>query len=82
MRVRVLYFSTLKAATGGVGEEVIDAAEGTTLELLLVRLTQRHPMLADFRASMMLTRNREWSEAGAVLEDGDEIGLMPPVSGG
>jgi len=81
MRVTVLYFSTLKKATG-LHREELQLAPGSSLSDLLTAVTHLHPDVAAHLPSLLLSRNQEWSPREAVLQEGDEVALMPPVSGG
>src|SRR3989442_15878136 len=49
---------------------------------LLVELVVKHPRLKGYEETMILAVNHEFAEPSARLRDGDEIALMPPVSGG
>jgi molybdopterin synthase sulfur carrier subunit len=40
-----------------------------------------YPGLANLK-SLFIALNNEYAEDGAMLKDGDEIALIPPVSGG
>lgn len=42
----------------------------------------KHPRLAAHRETMLLAVNHEFADPSAALHDGDEVALMPPVSGG
>jgi molybdopterin synthase catalytic subunit len=81
MRVRVLFFGGLKDITGHA-EEALDLPVGTTLEDVFRRYSERHETLKERRSSTLFARNREFARGDAVLEDGDEIAFLPPVSGG
>lgn len=48
-----------------------------TLEALLA-----DPALADLPADGLFAVNRTFADRSAVLADGDEVALFPPVSGG
>ena len=82
MRVRLRYFSAVRRAAGEVSEETIELPEGAALADAVEAARQRHPALTPLLPSLLVTRNREWSARTALLADGDEVGLMPPVSGG
>ncbi|MEK6986901.1 MAG: MoaD/ThiS family protein [Candidatus Thermoplasmatota archaeon] len=45
-------------------------------------LFQKYPRLAGHRETMLLAVNHSFAPPDEVLHDGDEIALMPPVSGG
>ena len=84
MRVRVLYFGVLKERFG-VAEEEMDAPEGTTvgdLLRILVEGTSNVEMEIKMWQSVAVAVNREYSSLRATLRDGDEVALLPPVSGG
>jgi molybdopterin converting factor subunit 1 len=81
MRVRVLYFGVLKDLMG-LGSTVMEVAEGSSVaELLAVHrgLAKAPGSLWD---SIAVAVNQEYARAGDVLKDGDEVALLPPVSGG
>ena len=80
MRVRVLYFAGLRERAGRSTSEE-DLAPGTTLGALWESIRQR-PQLQGVAASPGFSVNGEWCGATRVLQDGDEVGLLPPVSGG
>ena len=81
MRVRVLLFASLKDLLGA-HELTWSGPSGSTLGDLLRDLEGRHPKLVDHRGTVLLAVNQEFAEPGARLRDGDEVALMPPVSGG
>ena len=45
-------------------------------------LVQRYPRLDGFIGSARLAVNQEYQSWEARLHDGDELGIIPPVSGG
>ena len=81
MQIRVLFFGALKDITGCAGQTV-EMAAGADLGALYARMEGQYPGLARHRPSLMFARNQEFSDLHAALEDGDEVGLLPPVSGG
>jgi molybdopterin converting factor subunit 1 len=81
MRVRVRLFATYREIVGA--KDVTWTADpGTTLAEFLDAFLGRHPGLASHRDTMMLAVNRAFASPSAVLREGDEIALLPPVSGG
>jgi molybdopterin synthase catalytic subunit len=80
MRISVLYFAALREKAGRAGgEEEVPA--GTTAGALWESLRARTP-LADWGAPPGLAVNGVWTGPERVLEDGDTLALLPPVSGG
>lgn len=81
MTIKVLYFGILRELTGRQ-EEQLDVPAGTTAHDLLrsVRAAQRST--STVWNVLALAVNREYATQGTVLEDGDEVALLPPVSGG
>ena len=81
MQVRVRYLGMLKELAGCEGESV-DVADGASVGELFAALQQRIPQLQKFRHAIALAVNYEYSGSDTQLRDGDEIALIPPVSGG
>ncbi|HUI84601.1 MAG TPA: molybdenum cofactor biosynthesis protein MoaE [Candidatus Binatia bacterium] len=81
MQVRVCYLGMLKEIAGCDGE-VVQLRDDSRLGELFAQLQKRIPRLAEFRGAIALAVNYEYSNAGVVLRDNDEVALIPPVSGG
>jgi molybdopterin converting factor subunit 1 len=79
MRVRVLYFGVLKDVMGQ-GSTVMEVAEGSSVAKLLA--VHRGTAETSVWDSVAVAVNQEYARAGDVLKDGDEVALLPPVSGG
>jgi sulfur-carrier protein len=61
---------------------LLDLPNSTTAAQLLDRCIQDHPQLAPWRELTKIGVNLEMVPPDKILEDGDEIVLIPPVSGG
>ena len=81
MRLRVLYFGVLKDVMG-LGRTEMDLSEGTSVAELLVLLRESGKAAGPVWNSIAVAVNQEYARAGDVLKDGDEVALLPPVSGG
>jgi len=79
--VRVLLFAALREAVGEKSVE-LELRASATLADLLAELEARHAVLARYRGRMLVARNEERAPLATALADGDEIALLPPVSGG
>jgi molybdopterin converting factor subunit 1 len=79
MRVRLLHFGVLRERLGG-GESGLEMRDGATVGEVLNVYRERLP---DFMwDSIAVAVNQEYAKADVVLKDGDEVALLPPVSGG
>jgi sulfur-carrier protein len=81
MRVRVLYFAILKDVFGCEREE-LELPVGATVGGLLEVLRGRRGSVGEVWGSIAVAVNQEYAAVGRVLMDGDEVALLPPVSGG
>jgi len=79
MRVKVLYFGVLKDLVGYRSREM-EVAEGLSVAGLVGLHREMNP--AAIWDSIAVAVNQEYAQAEDVLQDGDEVALLPPVSGG
>ncbi|MEO7653816.1 MAG: molybdenum cofactor biosynthesis protein MoaE [Bryobacteraceae bacterium] len=81
MRVKVLFFGQLKDIVGRV-EEQLDVPADARLSTVFQHYSAQFPRLRAMAGSIVLARNQEFAAASTPVRDGDEIALLPPVSGG
>jgi len=81
MQVHILPFGVLKDWLG-VSGSTIELHEGATVGDLLANLSRRHSGPGAALRGIAVSVNAEYARAAHVLRDGDEVGLLPPVSGG
>lgn len=79
--LNMLYFAMFREHFGASTAHV-DVPAGTTAGQMFDLVTAQHPALAGMRASTLVMVNEAYADAGHVLQDGDEVALIPPVSGG
>ncbi len=81
IRVTVLAFGS---AAGVLGWHTRDftLAPGASLRDLIDRLEQECPRLAEGRGRVHYALNEQYAGPDAALSDGDEVAVIPPVSGG
>ncbi|HET9853301.1 MAG TPA: MoaD family protein [Candidatus Limnocylindrales bacterium] len=60
----------------------LDLHDGATVEDAWSALIERFPRLAPGRAAVRFARNGAYTDAETGLADGDEVAMIPPVSGG
>ena len=81
MRVQVLFFGVLRDLVGQASES-LELDDDATVADVIEHYQSRIPKIREMLPSLALSVNQHYSGAGAVLGDGDEVALLPPVSGG
>lgn len=81
MRVRVRYFAKIREIVGR-DEEHLDVADGSSIADVYGLLCEREPSLGRLRYHLRAARNQEFEDFEALLQEGDELAFIPPVSGG
>ncbi len=82
VRVRVLFFGAAREAAGSSEVELEIAAPADTRSAF-AEVLARFPVLKErFGRSLLFAVNQEYAAPEALVRDGDELALFPPVSGG
>jgi molybdopterin converting factor subunit 1 len=81
VRIRVRLFA-IQRELAGTREVPLDVAEGATVADAWDALVGMFPALAPGRASVRFARNSAYADETTELADGDEVAMIPPVSGG
>ncbi|TFG68210.1 MAG: MoaD family protein [Thermomicrobiales bacterium] len=81
IQVRVRLFA-VQREMAGTRHVSLDLADGADVEAAWDALVERHPNLAPGRPSLRFARNGDYAEPTTALADGDEVAMIPPVSGG
>ena len=81
MKVRVKCFAAAREIVG-TGDLVVELPEGSTLSQLLEQIRRQFPRLERLADSLLFSVNREYAHFDKKLAAGDEVALIPPVSGG
>ncbi|MGC4105194.1 MAG: molybdopterin converting factor subunit 1 [Thermomicrobiales bacterium] len=79
--VQTHYFAMMRELLGSSGETLTLPA-GSTAKDAFAALVERHPRLAGMERAVMLMVNETYVRGTRVLQDGDELAFIPPVSGG
>jgi molybdopterin converting factor subunit 1 len=78
--IQVLLFGA--AADRAGARETVLSAEGITLDELWQLLAERYPDLSPMRDTLAFAVNGEYARGDARVSPGDEVAVLPPVSGG
>jgi molybdopterin converting factor subunit 1 len=81
MIVTVRLFAALRERAG-TAEISLEAPDESTVAAIESLVVQRHPKLSDLLSKSAVAVNRAYASRQTVLHDGDELALIPPVSGG
>jgi molybdopterin converting factor subunit 1 len=80
MLVTVVFLASYREKVG-TPRAVIALAVGATLAELVAQVCMQYPGLPEAER-VVAAVNNEYKEPDFVLDDGDEVALIPPVSGG
>jgi MoaE-MoaD fusion protein len=81
MQIRVLFFGMLKDLAGRSADS-LELPDHATLRDLLAHYQRHIPGLNQIAASLAMSINQEYAPPDSQLKSGDEVALLPPVSGG
>lgn len=81
MRIRVRFFASLRERLKR-SEEVREVPSGATVRTVWELLKQENPELGAVEKAMSFAVAQEYVDKDHLLQDNDELALIPPVSGG
>ncbi len=79
--IRVLLFGAA-ADRAGTRKVQLEVDEATTLQEIWPLLTEKHPDLSSMRDTLAFAVNGEYARMEDGVGPGDEVAVLPPVSGG
>jgi len=85
LKVRVLYFASVREKLGRDAEELELPADVSTIAGLRTHLRARGGAWAEALADNRLLRtavNQDMAQPAAAIKPGDEVAFFPPVTGG
>lgn len=81
MKVTVKLFAAARELAGA-SEAVVELSNVATVGDLRCATAQQWPRLAPLAAQSLMAVNAEYAADALQLKPGDEVALIPPVSGG
>lgn len=81
MKLQIRFFATLRDRAG-IETVILDLPQMSTVGTLVDSLSDQFPALKPALPSALIAVNHEYAFRDSMLNDGDEIALFPPVSGG
>ncbi len=79
--IKVLLFGAA-ADRAGTRQTEVPVNDETTLGELWPVLADRHPGLEPMRGTLAFAVNGEYARVNDLVSPGDEVAVLPPVSGG
>ena len=81
MRVTVLFFGVLKEMLASESQ-TLDLPQGATVDAVLGHFRELMPLQPKLWSTLAVAVNQSYARGSCLLRDGDEVALLPPVSGG
>jgi molybdopterin synthase catalytic subunit/molybdopterin converting factor small subunit len=81
MRIRVLFFGVLKEMVAS-RSQTLGLPLGATVDTVLEHYQQLLPQQPKLWSTLAIAVNQNYAARASHLHDGDEVALLPPVSGG
>jgi len=80
-RIKLLFFATIRDRAGTKSME-LDVPVDLTVRGLKDKIAEEYPNLKESMKSVLITIDREYAFDEAVIPQGAEMAMFPPVSGG
>ena len=81
MRVTVRFFAILRDRAA-MDELILNLPPGSVVSAALESIGSKLPSICTLLPRAAVAINREYASRDTTLNDGDELALIPPVSGG
>jgi molybdopterin converting factor small subunit len=78
-KIKVLYFASSRR---GNAEEIFECQKGDSLKKLLGFISEKYDLHEVLSKSLIAVNGNYVSKEKCILIDGDEVAIIPPVSGG
>jgi molybdopterin converting factor subunit 1 len=81
LKIKVKFFASYREAIGK--EEIeVDIEKNTDVNGLLEVIKKKHSEIGTLSETLIISVNKEYATFDTILKNGDEVALLPPVSGG
>ncbi len=77
MTINILYFASLRERIGR-GSDTLELPKSLKINQVWLQATGQE----SFPDDVLIALNQEYTDANAIVNDGDEVAFFPPVTGG
>ena len=81
MRLQILFFGVLKDICG-TDRATLDLPAESSVHDVMAHYAAEFPKIKNMLGSLAVSVNQKFAPMDAILNSGDEVGILPPVSGG
>lgn len=81
MKIKIRLFAICRERVGR-SEVALEFPPGTSVQAVMDEMASRFPQLGARLDNLMVAVNSEYVSPDFVVHEGDEVALIPPVSGG
>jgi molybdopterin converting factor subunit 1 len=81
-RIKILYFAQLRDLIGGRLCEQVRIPDKTSVQDLLSMIAKNNPGINPLMRSISVSVNYRIVSKDRLLNNGDEVALLPPIAGG
>lgn len=81
MKIQVLFFASCREKTG-ISKLELELMQMATTRTMMAVLLGKYPELEEITAALKIAVNKKYITEETALAEGDEVALLPPISGG
>ena len=81
IHVHVKFFAMVREIVGS-DEKTLPLPAGSPASAVLESILQEYPRLKEWKDCVRIAVNRDYVDGHQLVRDGDEVAIIPPVSGG
>lgn len=82
MKLKIELFAGAREAMAGCGTLKLSVPPGSTVADVLVAIADQHPPLSGLAGRSRLAIDDRYADPGDLVDQGQTLALIPPVSGG